>query len=41
MIVGMWYMRQDQPFRAGIFYSCNGIGVMVSIGLIVKSNEAG
>lgn len=29
MIVGMWYMRHEQPFRAGIFYSCNGIGAMV------------
>ncbi|VUC28703.1 unnamed protein product [Clonostachys rosea] len=29
MIIGMWYIRQDQPFRAGIFYSCNGLGVMI------------
>ncbi|KAJ5034979.1 uncharacterized protein L3040_008246 [Drepanopeziza brunnea f. sp. 'multigermtubi'] len=29
MIVGMWYTRQEQPFRAGVFYSCNGIGSMV------------
>lgn len=29
MIVGMWYTRAEQPFRAGIFYSCNGIGAMV------------
>lgn len=29
MIVGMWYMRHEQPFRAGIFYSCNGIGLML------------
>ncbi|KAH8895206.1 MFS general substrate transporter [Thozetella sp. PMI_491] len=29
MIVGMWYVREEQPFRAGIFYSCNGIGSMI------------
>ncbi|KAL2864059.1 putative MFS transporter [Aspergillus lucknowensis] len=29
MIVGMWYTRSDQPFRAGIFYSCNGLGAML------------
>ncbi|KAL4867830.1 hypothetical protein BDV12DRAFT_197842 [Aspergillus spectabilis] len=29
MIVGMWYTRSEQPFRAGIFYSCNGLGAMV------------
>ncbi|KAL4790326.1 major facilitator superfamily domain-containing protein [Aspergillus venezuelensis] len=29
MIVGMWYTRAEQPFRAGIFYSCNGLGAMV------------
>ncbi|CBF84701.1 hypothetical protein AN8901.2 [Aspergillus nidulans FGSC A4] len=29
MIVGMWYTRREQPFRAGIFYSCNGMGAIV------------
>lgn len=29
MIVGMWYTRSQQPFRAGVFYSCNGLGAMV------------
>ncbi|KAI9925837.1 hypothetical protein MW887_005643 [Aspergillus wentii] len=29
MIVGMWYTRQEQPFRAGCFYCCNGVGSMV------------
>ncbi|KAJ5578651.1 uncharacterized protein N7459_007615 [Penicillium hispanicum] len=29
MIVGMWYTRSQQPFRAGVFYSCNGVGAMV------------
>ncbi|KAL3481877.1 major facilitator superfamily domain-containing protein [Aspergillus californicus] len=29
MIVAMWYTRSEQPFRAGIFYSCNGLGAMV------------
>ncbi|KAM5523975.1 major facilitator superfamily transporter [Fusarium oxysporum f. sp. phaseoli] len=29
MIVGMWYTRQEQPLRAGVFYSCNGIGLML------------
>lgn len=29
MIVGMWYLRQEQPFRAGCFYCCNGFGAMV------------
>ncbi|ODM24391.1 hypothetical protein SI65_01981 [Aspergillus cristatus] len=33
MIVGMWYLRQEQPFRAGCFYCCNGVGAMVG-GLI-------
>ncbi|KAE8380356.1 major facilitator superfamily domain-containing protein [Aspergillus bertholletiae] len=33
MIVGMWYTRQEQPFRAGCFYCCNGIGSMLG-GLI-------
>ncbi|KAF7591030.1 hypothetical protein BBP40_002048 [Aspergillus hancockii] len=33
MIVGMWYLRQEQPFRAGIFYCCNGVGSMLG-GLI-------
>lgn len=28
MIVGMWYTRDEQPFRAGIFYCCNGFGSM-------------
>lgn len=28
MIVGMWYQRSEQPFRAGMFYCCNGIGAM-------------
>jgi MFS family permease len=31
MIVSMWYMREQQPFRAGIFYCCNGVGAMVSV----------
>ncbi|KAF2194346.1 MFS allantoate transporter [Zopfia rhizophila CBS 207.26] len=26
LIVSMWYGRQDQPLRAGCFYSCNGLG---------------
>lgn len=25
----MQYMRDEQPFRAGIFYSCNGVGSML------------
>ncbi|KAG9771842.1 putative transporter [Exophiala dermatitidis] len=29
MIIGMWYSRQEQPFRAGIFYSTNGMGIML------------
>ncbi|KAK6070380.1 major facilitator superfamily transporter [Seiridium cupressi] len=29
MIVSMWYTRSEQPFRAGIFYSCNGVGSMI------------
>ncbi|KAI1848518.1 hypothetical protein JX265_013801 [Neoarthrinium moseri] len=29
MIVSMWYTREQQPFRAGIFYSCNGVGSMI------------
>ncbi|CAI6032580.1 unnamed protein product [Clonostachys chloroleuca] len=35
MIVSMWsdvasqYTRNEQPFRAGIFYSCNGVGSML------------
>lgn len=29
MIVGMWYTRDQQPFRAGIFYSCNGLGAII------------
>ncbi|KAL2824884.1 major facilitator superfamily domain-containing protein [Aspergillus cavernicola] len=29
MIVAMWYTRSEQPFRAGIFYSCNGLGAMM------------
>ncbi|KAH8198377.1 hypothetical protein TruAng_007474 [Truncatella angustata] len=29
MIVSMWYTREQQPFRAGVFYSCNGVGSMV------------
>jgi MFS family permease len=29
MIVSMWYTRAQQPFRAGVFYSCNGLGAMV------------
>ncbi|KAJ5948252.1 hypothetical protein N7466_001267 [Penicillium verhagenii] len=29
MIVGMWYTRCQQPFRAGVFYSCNGLGAVV------------
>ncbi|KAH7322499.1 MFS transporter [Stachybotrys elegans] len=29
MIVGMWYTRDEQPFRAGVFYSCNGVGSML------------
>ncbi|KAL5358626.1 major facilitator superfamily domain-containing protein [Aspergillus floccosus] len=33
MIVGMWYLRQEQPFRAGCFYACNGVGSMLG-GLI-------
>ncbi|KAJ6118643.1 Major facilitator superfamily domain general substrate transporter [Penicillium samsonianum] len=28
-MIGMWYTRAQQPFRAGVFYSCNGIGAMV------------
>lgn len=29
LIVGMWYTRAQQPFRAGVFYSCNGLGAVV------------
>ncbi|KAF9761034.1 hypothetical protein IL306_003975 [Fusarium sp. DS 682] len=29
MIVSMWYTREQQPFRAGIFYCCNGVGAML------------
>ncbi|KAI1503747.1 major facilitator superfamily transporter [Biscogniauxia marginata] len=29
MMVAMWYVREEQPFRAGIFYSCNGVGSMI------------
>lgn len=29
MIVSMWYTREQQPFRAGIFYCCNGVGSMI------------
>ncbi|KAH7367781.1 major facilitator superfamily domain-containing protein [Plectosphaerella cucumerina] len=29
MMVSMWYVRSEQPFRAGIFYCCNGIGSMM------------
>ncbi|KAL2104499.1 hypothetical protein VUR80DRAFT_284 [Thermomyces stellatus] len=29
MIVSMWYTREEQPFRAGLFYSCNGVGSMI------------
>ncbi|KAK6066276.1 allantoate permease [Seiridium cupressi] len=30
MMVSMWYVRAEQPSRAGIFYCTNGIGSMVS-----------
>lgn len=29
LIVAMWYTRPEQPFRAGLFYCCNGVGSMV------------
>ncbi|KAI0484940.1 major facilitator superfamily transporter [Xylariaceae sp. FL0804] len=29
MLISMWYVRMEQPFRAGIFYSCNGLGSMI------------
>ncbi|KAJ5516056.1 hypothetical protein N7527_007616 [Penicillium freii] len=29
LMIGMWYTRAQQPFRAGVFYSCNGLGAMV------------
>ncbi|CAI6096717.1 hypothetical protein V2G26_016402 [Clonostachys chloroleuca] len=29
MMVSQWYLRQEQPLRAGIFYCCNGIGSML------------
>ncbi|KAK2598814.1 hypothetical protein N8I77_012201 [Diaporthe amygdali] len=29
MIVAMWYTRPEQPFRAGVFYCCNGFGSMI------------
>lgn len=28
MMIAMWYLRSEQPFRAGVFYCCNGIGSM-------------
>lgn len=33
MIVSMWYTREKQPFRAGIFYCANGIGSMARLPL--------
>lgn len=30
LIVSMWYTREQQPFRAGCFYCCNGVGSCVS-----------
>ncbi|KAI4594512.1 hypothetical protein KJ359_008301 [Pestalotiopsis sp. 9143b] len=30
MIVSMWYIRDEQPFRAGVFYCMNGFGSMIS-----------
>ncbi|KAI6782299.1 uncharacterized protein J7T54_008385 [Emericellopsis cladophorae] len=29
MTVAMWYTRSESPFRAGIFYCCNGVGSML------------
>ncbi|KAK1569837.1 major facilitator superfamily transporter [Colletotrichum navitas] len=29
MMVSMWYIRSEQPFRAGLFYCCNGVGSMI------------
>ncbi|KAH8732126.1 major facilitator superfamily transporter [Phaeosphaeriaceae sp. PMI808] len=29
MMVSMWYVRDEQPLRAGLFYCCNGIGSML------------
>lgn len=29
MTVSMWYVRKDQPLRAGLFYCCNGVGSML------------
>jgi len=29
MMVSMWYVRAEAPFRAGLFYCCNGIGSMM------------
>lgn len=29
MMVSMWYVRAEAPFRAGIFYCCNGVGSMI------------
>ena len=29
MTVSMWYVRRDQPLRAGLFYCCNGVGSML------------
>lgn len=28
MITGMWYTRQEQPLRVGIWYAMNGFGNM-------------
>lgn len=28
MITGMWYTRQEQPLRIGIWYAMNGFGNM-------------
>ncbi|KAF5023521.1 hypothetical protein F66182_4388 [Fusarium sp. NRRL 66182] len=33
MIVSMWYTREQQPFRAGIFYCCNGLGGILTYGI--------
>ncbi|KAH8651270.1 MFS allantoate transporter [Xylariales sp. PMI_506] len=30
MIIGMWYSREEQPARAGVFFSFNGVAQMVS-----------
>lgn len=29
MMVSMWYVRSEAPFRAGLFYCCNGVGSMI------------